>query len=210
MASTITGLLRPLAWNDFPVRQMNAPAPGQSATAAHTDTSFIFGGSMFQPIPGMRPARFRLVDSITISVTFTRNKSFVMSWVFSRPQQFQDDMLNHEQGHYNITALICRDFFVDVMLLKAQVFTTGQAGITSVRQIQQQSLEKIGNVQQLYDQEVHPEQNSGLSRGPIQQSWDRFIQAAFTQARSTGTQAPDGTPHKVRLIDVLTQNGKQV
>lgn len=119
-------------------------------------------------------------------------------------------MLNHEQGHYNITALVSRDYFIDVMLLKLQTFATAQAGITAVQQIKQQSLDKIGKIQQLYDREVHPEQNAGQSRGPIQQSWDRFIQTAFTQARSTGTQAPGGIPHKVRLVDVLTQNGKPI
>ena len=84
-----------------------------------------------------------------------------------------------------------------------------QAGITAVQQIQQQSVDQISKVQRLYDREVHPEQNSGQSRGPIQQTWDRLIDSAFTQARSTGARAPDGTMHKVRLLDVLAQNGKQ-
>jgi len=151
-----------------------------------------------------------LVDNLTVGVTFGRNRSYVMSWVFARPQQFQDDMLNHEQGHYNVTALVSRDFFIDVMLVKPQTFPTAQAGITAVRQLTTQSLDKIARIQELYDKEVHPEQNAGQSRGPIQQRWDGFMQTAFTQARSTGTLAPDGTPHRVRLIDVLTQNGKSI
>lgn len=172
--------------------------------------SFSVSGLAMQPIAGTRPAQFRLVDSVAVRVTFERNKSFVMSWVFGRSAQFQNDMLNHEQGHYNIAALVSRDFFVDVMQLKAQSFAPAQAGLTAVKQIQQRSLDKIQAVQRLYDREVHPEQNSGRSRGPIQLAWDSFIQKAFTQARSGGTQAPDGTFHKIRLIDVLSQGGKQV
>jgi hypothetical protein len=210
MPSSLTGLIRTLAWTDFPRRQANAPAPGQTATAAGTRVSFSTSGASMQSVPGAHPAQFRLADNMTVRVTFERNRSFVMSWVFGRPQQFQTDMLNHEQGHYNITALVSRDFFVDLMLLKAQTFASNRAGLAAVRQIQQRSLDKIRAIQQLYDREVHPEQNAGRSRGLIQQAWDRSIQAAFTQSRSTGTQAPDGTIHKVRLIDTLTQGGKQI
>src|SRR3989442_3063896 len=117
MASSLSGLIRVLTWTDFPRRQGNAPGPGQSATAAHTHSSYSSSAASVQPIAGSHPAQFRLVDNLTVSVTFGRNQSYVMSWVFGRPQQFQDDMLNHEQGHYNITALVSRDYFVDVMLL---------------------------------------------------------------------------------------------
>lgn len=210
MASSFSGLFRTLAWTDFPTRQGNAPSPGQPATAAYTHSSFSFTGPSVQPIAGSRPAQFQLMDDLTMSATFDRNKSFVMSWVFSRPLQFQNDMLNHEQGHYNINALVCRDFFIDVMLLKLQTFAAHQAVNATVQQIKTQSLDKISNIHLLYDNEVHLEQRSGQSRGPIQQNWDRLIQTAFTQVRSTGTQAVGGVQHKVRLIDVLTQNGKRI
>ena len=163
-----------------------------------------------QPVSGARPAQFRLVDNVTVRVTFNRSESFVSSWVFGRSQQFQLDMLNHEQGHYDLTALVSRDFFIDIMLLKTQTFPTAPAGLAAAKKIQQGSLDKIRTIQQLYDKEVHPEQDSGKSRGPVQQAWDGFIRTAFTTSRSTGTQAPDGTFHKVRLIDTLTQGGKQI
>ena len=175
MPSSFSGLFRTLAWTDFPTRQGSAPSPGQAATAALTHASFNFTGPSVQPVAGSRPPRFQVTDNLTMSATFNRNQSFVMSWVFSRPQQFQNDMLHHEQGHYNIAALVSRDFFVDVMLLKLQTFTTAQDGHATVQQIGTQSLDKIRNIHQLYDREVHPEQNSGVSRGPFQLSWDNFI-----------------------------------
>ena len=210
MPSSFSGLFRTLAWTDFPKRQGSAPSPGQVATAAFTDASFHFSGPSVQPVAGSRPPRFQVMDNLTMSVTFTRNQSFVMSWVFNRTQQFQDDMLHHEQGHYNIAALVSRDFFVDVMLLKLQTFATAHDEQAAVQQIKTQSLDKIRNIHKLYDREVHPEQNSGVSRGPWQLSWDNFIQIAFTALRSTGTQAPGAIPHKVRLVDVLIRNGKSI
>jgi hypothetical protein len=143
-------------------------------------------------------------------VSFTRDQSFVMKWVFDDSQQFQNDLLNHEQGHYNISALLARDCFVDVMLLKLLTFRTVEDGTAKVHQIKQGSLHKARAINDLYDKEIHPEQRSGNSRGPIQQSWDSFIQSAFTKARSTGTQSVDGIPHRVRLVDVLIQNGKRI
>ena len=209
MPSSLTGLFRTLTWSDFPRRNASAPAPGRSATAALTHASYTRERAQFQPIPGTRPPRFQMVDQINVRITLAPD-SYVNNWVFTMPQQFQTNMLNHEQGHYNVTALLCRDFFIDVMLLKAQTFATQQAGITAAQQIVDQTLSKMQRVNDLYDAEVHPEQNSGQTRGPIQQKWDGFFQSAFTQPRSTGTTAPDGTPHKVRLVDVLAQNGKRL
>ncbi len=210
MASTLNGLFNTLAWTDFPRRPGSPPGPGKSATAAHTSSSFSSNGTSVQPVAGTRPAQFRIEDKIIVTAAFDRSKSFVMEWVFKLSQQFQTDMLNHEQGHYNVTALVCRDFFVDVMLLKAQSFSAAQAGVNAVRDVAKLTLDKIGAIQKLYDDEVHPEQDSGKSRGPIQQGWDAIIQSAFTQARSPATQSPNGVAHKVRLVDVMLQKGKRV
>ena len=122
MASSLSGLILTLAWSNFPQRQGREPSPGQSATAAETRSAFSIGGISVQPVAGSSPVEFALADSLAVRVTFVRGQSHVMSWVFNRSSQFQADMLNHEQGHYNITALISRDFFVDTMLLKPQTF----------------------------------------------------------------------------------------
>jgi hypothetical protein len=211
MPSSLTGLICSLAWTDFGhPRPGNAPSKGRSAPAAYTHAECKSTPKTFQPVAGSRPARFALVDNLNVSVSFNRNESWVMRWVFGLPQQVQNDLLHHEQGHYDMTALVCRDYFVDVMLLKLQTFATKSAGEAAVQHIKQQSLDKLKKIHYLYDLEVHREQELGQSRGPIQQSWDRSIQKAFTQARSTGTMAPGGVPHKMRLVDVLTQNGKQI
>ena len=53
----------------------------------------------------------------------------------NRSQQFQDDMLSHEQGHYNITALVSRDFFVDDVAENAELRLphTSAAAVKAIR-----------------------------------------------------------------------------
>ena len=64
----------------------------------------------------------RPVDNCTVTAAFGASQSFVMAWLLSESQAYQNGMLNHEQRHYHITALVFRDLFVDVMLLKSRTF----------------------------------------------------------------------------------------
>jgi hypothetical protein len=211
MPSQLTGLFRTLTWSDFgQPRQGRHPGPGQNAVAAKTafkPTPFNF---QFVHVPGTRPAQFRLTDNLRIAVEFDRSHSFVMNWVFSMSQTDQNDLLHHEQGHYNIFALIHRDFFIDVMLLKLQTFASAQAGIASVQQIRRNSLDKAQRASDLYDADVHQQQNAGIMRGQAQVIWDGLIDLAFQRDRVPPSQSADGRPHKQRLLDVLRAAGKAI
>jgi hypothetical protein len=205
MPSRLNGLINQLAWNIFPRRRGAAPSAGQTGTAAQTGVSISSHGISFHPIRGSRPPQFQLVDSITVTVSFNANQSFVMEWVFQKSQNFQNDLLSHEQGHYNMNALIARDFFIDVMQLKSQSFQNAHDGLNAVNQIRAYSLAKIQDISNLYDNDT----SNGLN-ATGQAQWNGFIRSAFTQPRSSGDQSPDGIPFKTRLIDVLRAGGKQV
>jgi hypothetical protein len=129
----------------------------------------------------------------------------VLEWVLQKSQNFQNNLLSHEQGHYNLNALIARDFFIDILQLKSQIFQTAHEGIKAVDQIRNDSLAKIQDVSDLYDNDT----NNGLNAAG-QAQWNRFIESAFTQLRSSGGRSPDGIPYKTRLIEVLRAGGKQV
>lgn len=205
MASTLTGLLKTLTWSDFGTpRAGSAPAPGTTATTAETIVNVGFSGLAFDPVPGTT-GQFTLRDSLSVTITFNRSQSFVMAWFLTRSQAEKDRMLNHEQGHYNISALIARDFFVDVMLLKSQVFATAQAGLNAVTAIQTASINKTQIVQNLYDRETN---HSNVATQ--QASWDGFIRSAFNTARTPPSQSPGGVAHKQRLIDILRAAGKTI
>lgn len=211
MASTLTGLFRTLAWSDFPPpRAGAAPGPGQHATAAMTHSGASFGGVHFGHRAGTRPPRFSLRDTLSVRATFTKASSFVMAWLFTRSQTDQDDLLHHEQGHYDISALLARDFFVEMMLIKGDSFPSGEAGLRQMRAIKATTLDKMAAIQKLYDDEVHPQQQAGQSRGPAQVTWDGIMRDAFTRPRDSGTTDPSGVPHKERLVHALSRSGRVV
>jgi hypothetical protein len=179
MSSKLNGLDRQLAWREYQNKPGAAPGPGQAATAALTFSGWQGSAVHFINHGG----RFELVDDVTVSITFSTPKSWVMGWALNKPTPFPADLLNHEQGHYTITALIARDFFTDVMLLKDQNFATANEGNAAVAEIRKNTLNKMQAVQDLYDAEVHPEQDSGLSRGPKQQAWDGCFDTASLKYR---------------------------
>jgi hypothetical protein len=180
MASKIIDLDRQLTFaKDYPTRTGTPPQPGQSLTAALTSSGMQFTGVQFVGSGG----QFVLADNLNVQVTFTRSSSFVMNWALAKSAPFPDDLLNHEQGHFTVSALIARDFFADMMLLRDQTFASVSAGNSAVQSIKNNTINKMGAVQQLYDAEVHPEQDNGLSRGPKQKAWDGFFETAVTKYR---------------------------
>jgi hypothetical protein len=209
MASSLTGLMRQLTWADFATRRGPAPSAGSSATAAFTDARFRLSGLAFRHDPAEARGTVSLVDSLHIAISLHAN-SFKMNWLASQPAGFQADLLNHEQGHYWVTALLARDLFVDMMLQKSATFADNTAGMAAFNGIKAGSVDKNQAIQDLYDHEVHPEQAQGLSRGPIQQQWDAIFRAAFTNPRASGTTTPDGTPHKARLVVVIRASGRTI
>jgi hypothetical protein len=179
MSSNLSGLDRQLAWSEYPTKRGAAPSAGQSRTAAMTFSGMQSSAVRF----ANRGGHFELVDDVRVSITFDGRQSWVMSWALTEATPFPTDLLNHEQGHYTITALIARDFFTDVMLLKDQTFPTANAGNAAVAKIRNNTLNKLRAVQDLYDAEVHPEQDSGQSRGPKQKAWDGFFETASLKYR---------------------------
>lgn len=179
MPSKLNGFDRQLTWNDYPTKQGTPPRAGQQATAASTSSGMQNTGLQFVGSNG----RFTLVDNLTVQITFTRAQSFVMNWALAKGSPFPDDLLHHEQGHFTVSALISRDFFADIMLLKEQTFASVGAGNSAVQSITNNTVDKMQAVQDLYDAEVHPEQDNGLSRGPKQKEWDGYFDAAVMRYR---------------------------
>jgi hypothetical protein len=205
MASQLSGLQRQLRWQDFGnPRPGNAPAAGTYGTAAQT-RSRPRRSVNAEHVPGTRPPEFRLADNVNVSVELTPGQVWVMAWVFNQPTAFQDSLLHHEQGHYNLVALLCRDMFIDLMDLKTRTFSTAQAVMAEVQRI-------FG----IYDppmSSVHSPYDNDTRHGTIagqQQRWDGFIQSAFTQARVPAASAPDGTPYKVPLLTCLRNGGVSI
>ena len=208
MPSQFVGLFKTLQWGDYGNPRAGKKTPGSAAAKTHTTINVAV--PQFAQAPGSSPARFALVDNFTVTAGFGASQSFVMAWLLNESQAYQAGMLNHEQHHYDITALVCRDFFIDVMLLKPRTFASQQDGKNAVDALKQGSVLKLPAIHALYDTEVHPEHLNNNVTGPRQRAWDGYVSAAFSQARVPASQSPDGKPHKKRLIDVLRADGKSI
>lgn len=199
MGSTLTGRDKTLTWADFgtPVPK-NPPGPGQTAVAAHTEVKYpiTYGWS-----GGGKS--YTLTDNVTVAIQLDKSKTWVASWVFSQGKQFQDDLLKHEQGHYDIAALLARDMFIEVMQLKSQTFTSKADLDQAVAAIV--NAHRSQKVHDKYD--LVSETNHGLN-ATQQKAWDGYFSKAKTTQRSPAVQAPDGAFYKLRLLDVLQSAGK--
>ena len=205
MPSQLVNLRRTLAWRDFGApRPGPDPAPGVVATAAQTRATHSHSINA-EAVPGTSPPSFRLRDRVTITVILQPGQMFVNAWVFRQPTSFQDSLLHHEQGHYDLVALFCRDMFIEIMALKTQIFPTGNGPLQAVTQIFGRFDPLIASVHTFYDNDAQHGRNAQQ-----QTRWDGFIQTAFTRARNPPVSAPDGTPYKVPLLDCLRSGGVNI
>jgi predicted secreted Zn-dependent protease len=199
MGSILTGRDKTLTWSDFgsPVNKPK-PAAGATAVAAHTEVVYPiqYGWSS-------TGKSFSLADNVKVNVRLDSAKSWVAAWVFNEPKQFQDDLLKHEQGHYDIAALLARDMFIEIMQLKGQTFGSKAALDAAVKAVVDKH--RSQKVHDKYDEKA--ESNHGLNRTQ-QKVWDAYFQKAKTTARSPAVTAPDGALYKIPLLDVLNGAGK--
>jgi hypothetical protein len=171
---------RQLTYADFMTVQRQPPAPGTTQVAAqtrvghqlqpnnfHFDRSHLKGG-LFS---------MREDPNVTVVLQAGTPAMFVASWVFQRPQTFQNELLNHEQGHYEIGMLNAKDIFFALQNIQGSGFATAADGVAALRNMDA----TIGSAQAIhnkYDQDT----NSGLNL-TRQAVWD----AAFAAARVTFT-----------------------
>lgn len=203
MPSKLENLKRILEWRNFKTKQATPPAPGKFAVAAFTDSAYNQFSWSIATVPNSKPTAYQLADNITITIVLNPT-SWVASWVSGRPDE--KSLLNHEQGHYNITALMARDLFVDLMLLKSRQFTDAQKCKTAIEAITKRySSSVIQKIHVKYDSDS--ETKHGFTKAG-QDRWNGYISQAFSTPRTPASSAPDGTPHRITLLDVLKAAGK--
>lgn len=174
MANSLTGTNLRLTWNDFAGR----PPQNPGDDAALTDTTFTYGYKTQQAYAAIglkvpeasNDLGWRAVE-VQVNVTLNRHKMWVV------PSAKSDALLAHEQGHYEITALVMQDFYTDVLsppnVLKSaaevQTYVDGLAKEATRRINKMQS----NNVDGLYDIQTR----HGLETAE-QSKWNRAFAAA--------------------------------
>lgn len=194
MASQLLNRIYQVSWNDFHMQ----PPPG-ATRAAHIETKAALSYSYKKGAGGVQ-----LTDSVTVTIQVLRHlswakKQLIRTW----SPQAQSDLLLHEQGHYNVTALMGRDLFLDIMALKGRSFASETALKTEIGRIA--AIYAPQPIQTAYDSKR--ETNHG-DKATQQRAWNGYIQTAFNQQRTPLVKAPDGASYKSRLRDVLKAAGK--
>ena len=171
MILPIDATFKRLVWTDFATRQISAPAPGATATAAMTAVNMAISPNVFhfQPASFLKQPNFKLTEDPNVTVTLDAPRMWVASWVFSSPPAFQVRLLNHEQGHYEISMLNAVDIFHELNSIQIGAFADARAGANAINGMQTQ----------LFDvQRIHNKYDTDTSHGVnliMQTSWNTAL-----------------------------------
>lgn len=204
MPSKMTGLFKTLTWQDFKAPQ---PASNPNNMFAEARPGFSVSGASTQSVGKGSSQAWQLADTITVAVAFDSLKSWVLSSVSSMSKTDQDALLKHEQGHYNLVALLARDMFIELMQLKAARLSSSTVVAQEVQAIHTRYGNLAQPLQDLYDSKAETDHGRDKTK---QAKWDGYINSAFTTARVPAESAPDGTAYKIELLPLLRQNGLNI
>jgi hypothetical protein len=168
---------RRLAFTDFRTRTLPAPAPGASTTGAQTAVNMNIRPNSFhfRRAAHLKPPNFMMVEDPNVTVTLNTALMWVASWVLTSPVAFQTSLLNHEQGHYEISMLNAGDVFHELLTISGGAFASAQAGAAAIRGMRR----RLFNVQPIHDK-YDLDTNHGLN-ATMQAAWD----TALSNARVT-------------------------
>ncbi|QUL39138.1 hypothetical protein [Erythrobacter sp. JK5] len=98
-------LTKKLKWDDFTHLDKDPPKPGGTAQAALTDVDYSYTAAKVWSDDGKK---YKMSQNPTIT-TRMHPDCWVANFVFDFPQAEQDELLKHEQLHYQIGVLAARD-----------------------------------------------------------------------------------------------------
>jgi len=146
---------RKLVWSDF--RATRKP-PGKVPAALST-CGFGFEAT---------EENHRVV-SVEIHVTFYQDKSW------KNPQHQTDDVLSHEQIHFDITELMGRNFHKEILSLKAK----GKLSQRTLKKIYDRISKEHSQLQQLYDKQTNHSLNTKM-----QDWWAQYISSEIEKTEA--------------------------
>ena len=205
MPSRLVGLNRKLNWREFignptaedlqKIARIASRATGMTVGSAQTSSDFTvnFGGKVAtDPVLTAdpdNPKAFVLANDIVVNVVFDANRS----WKRIDPLTLTGSnfLLDHEQGHYNISALMGRDCFLKLMQLKANSYGSRADGEQAAKNVIAFYHDRLDPAQDTYDSDTthgawFVPSSVGLERkGSDQTKWEGFMTRARTEPRSS-------------------------
>jgi len=201
MPSVLTGVDRKLRWSDFNV--VAAPPAGAPAAAtAMTNPGHTAAGGLPRNIAaaGMTPI-FMIPDTLVVNV-FLQSDSWRLASVSAWSGADQVWLIKHEQGHYDLYALMVRDFFERIRSLIGQPFTDAAELHALMLDHREATLGKAKTLQKAYEDDTENSRN-----GDEQWAWWCAIQRAREAHRTPLTRGADGRYLRVELLDALVAAG---
>jgi hypothetical protein len=200
--SQLMNVAHQITWQEFTTKTADpTPAPDTVVPAAYTLPVIATSGFGLEGIPGSKPPKAKLKDTIVVGVSLGA-ASWVENWVFDLPQAKQDELLNHEQGHFSIGALLARDFYYDLLKLRQKEYTSPAGSTADFNSLKDARDAAFTAIVKKYD--VDTKHGTVAAQ---QARWDGFLSSAANQPRTPPETAQDGTPLKVRLVDLLKTFG---
>jgi hypothetical protein len=184
MASTLNGLTKALTWNDYTTTK-TLPPPDPSNPASLVEGAFTQAAftANFSYAWDDKAKGYKIQDTIVVNITFDDSASWQANWRATQTQAVQDGLLKHEQGHYDIAALLGRDLYNALVKQEAQVYPEVNQGANAKAAANQtiaDAKKYLQPTQNRYDLDTSHGQN------PTGQSaWNGYISNAFGQSSST-------------------------
>lgn len=212
MTSTLFNLMKTLTWPDFGLPNHNIPQPGPNADALAAKMSAYVPQPICHPeqVPGSSPSEYRLRDNIQVRVLINHQETFRAAWIHQIMTPAQRDLLlNHEQKHYDIIALLARDMFLDLMEVKGRPYPTAQAVLSAAQVVKDYYFGYMPDINDWYDTQTNHGSTASQQTVNQQNAWNDHISRAFTVPRMPHRHSPVGNNaiYKKRLTDVLRDAG---
>jgi hypothetical protein len=198
MPSQLVNLQRQLtfgtapSWSgDFQLVNFPVPGDGDEVDTAQTGATWSSSGLWLDPLDKAGKT-WKMKDSIVVTISLApKPKCWVANWVFTKKDQaYQDNLLKHEQGHYDIVALLGRDVYNALIALIPNTYASGKGEAAAAAEIK-----KVQQVTQpttdLYDAQTKHGTDAAQ-----QAAWNGYISTAFAGSDT--------------FMNVLSQNGVTV
>ena len=201
MAISLFGLRRTLTWSDF--RRVQADPPGDNDPPADAANTSVHPTLSVVITWSGDPPTYVIGDGVVVRVSFDAAGSYQYSWVAAKSADDRASLLAHEQGHYDIAALLARDCFFQLVALRANSYSSESAVNADKDAVR---LATIGRQQEIFD--LYDAGTSNGTNAAGQATWSGYVRTAFTLPASPPSPPVSGVQAMKSILDVLSDAGE--
>jgi hypothetical protein len=200
MASALFGVDYRVRWSDYPpVATRPAGVPDDVVMETRTNTP-VLGLDVVRRGTASAP-HFVIPDELAVKVFITRD-SWRLASLSAASGREQVWLIKHEQAHYDIDALLARDFYQRVRSLMDLTFADANEAWRQLRDHRAATIGRADAVNHDYDVDTQKSRD-----GNEQWTWWCAVERARQLHRSPLERDRDGRLLKIELIDALSGFG---